>query len=76
LSGESPFWPDWNGVEWRKLLLARHELFRFEEACFLPEKEWLGMEEVDFGLTIIAWKRGSQFWPDWNGLDWQKSVLA
>jgi hypothetical protein len=29
--------------------------------------EWLGMEEVGFGLTGMAWNRGRWFWPDWNG---------
>jgi hypothetical protein len=34
------------------------------------------MEEVGFGLTGMAWIGGSRFWPDWNGLEWRKSVLA
>jgi hypothetical protein len=34
------------------------------------------MEEVGFGLTGIAWNGGSQFWPNWKGLEWRKSVLA
>jgi hypothetical protein len=58
LSGRSPFWPDWNGVEWRKLLLAR--------------LEWLGMEEVGFGLSGMAWNGGCRYWPDWNGLEWSR----
>jgi hypothetical protein len=33
-------------------------------------------EEVNFGLTGIAWNGGSWFLPDWNGLEWRKSVLA
>jgi hypothetical protein len=23
----------------------------------------------------MAWNRGSQFWPYWNGLEWRKSVV-
>jgi hypothetical protein len=34
------------------------------------------MEKVGFGLTGIAWNGGSLFCPDWNSLDWRKSVLA
>jgi hypothetical protein len=34
------------------------------------------MEEFGFGLTGMAWNGGSQFWPDWRGLEWKKSVLA
>jgi hypothetical protein len=37
-------------LEWlvgRKLILARHE--------------WLEMEEVGFGLTVMAWKGESRF---------------
>jgi hypothetical protein len=30
------------------------------------------MEEISFGLTGIAWNGKSQFWPDWNGLEWRK----
>jgi hypothetical protein len=29
-----------------------------------------------FCLTGIAWNIKSQFWPDWTGLEWRKSVLA
>jgi hypothetical protein len=35
------FWNNWNGVDWRKSVLAR--------------LEWLGMEEVRFGPTVMAW---------------------
>jgi hypothetical protein len=24
----------------------------------------------------MAWNGGSWLWPDWNGLEWRKSVLA
>jgi hypothetical protein len=48
------FWPDWNGLEWRKLVLA--------------SLKWLGMKEDGFGLTGMAWNGGSRFWLDWNGL--------
>jgi hypothetical protein len=34
------------------------------------------MEEVGFGLSRIAWISKSQFWLDWNGLEWSKAVLA
>jgi hypothetical protein len=34
------------------------------------------MEEVDFGLTEMAWNEGSWFWPDWSGMEWKKLVLA
>jgi hypothetical protein len=55
----------------------------------LARLEWLGMEEVGFPPAKKAWNKGSwfwfdcrtwkgesQFWPDWNGLEWRKSVLA
>jgi hypothetical protein len=58
----SRFWPQWNGVEWRKLVLAR--------------LKWLGIEEVSFGPTEMAGNKGSQFWLQWNGLEWRKLVLA
>jgi hypothetical protein len=38
--------------------------------------EWLGMSEVDFGSTGMAWNRGSHFWHDWNGLERKKYVLV
>jgi hypothetical protein len=34
------------------------------------------MEEVSFGLTEMAGNEGSRFWPQWNGLEWRKLVLA
>jgi hypothetical protein len=59
---EGRFWPDLNGLRWRKSVLAR--------------LKWLGMKEFSFGLTEKAWNGGSQFWPDWNSLEWRKSVLV
>jgi hypothetical protein len=38
--------------------------------------DWLGMEEVGFGLSRMAWNGGSQFLPDWNSLEWMKLVLT
>jgi hypothetical protein len=38
--------------------------------------EWLGMEEVSFGPTQMAWNGRVWFWLYWNGLEWRKSVLA
>jgi hypothetical protein len=32
------------------------------------------MEEVGFGWSRMAWNGGSQFWPDWNSLEWRKLV--
>jgi hypothetical protein len=34
------------------------------------------MEEVGFGLTEMAWNGGSRFWPEQNGLERRKLVLA
>jgi hypothetical protein len=48
------------------------------------------MKEVGFGLTGMAWNKGSWFWLDWNSfklrklvfgfiikaLEWKKSILA
>jgi hypothetical protein len=34
------------------------------------------MEVLGFGPTGMAWNGGSWFWPDSNGLEWRKSVLA
>jgi hypothetical protein len=48
------FWPDLNGLEWRKLVLA--------------QLKWFVMEEVGFNLTQTAWNRESRFWPNINGL--------
>jgi translation elongation factor EF-1beta len=39
-------------------------------------EDWHGMEEIGFGLTGMAWNRGSRVWPDWNSLERTKSVLA
>jgi hypothetical protein len=41
LNEGTQFWPDSNGLEWKNLVLAW--------------LEWLEMEDVSFGLTIIAW---------------------
>jgi hypothetical protein len=51
-NGGSRFWPDWNGLERRKSILAR--------------LEWLGMKEVGFGLTEIASNEGSFVAPGKN----------
>jgi hypothetical protein len=59
-TGAYRFLPNWNGLEWKKSVLARLER--------------LGMEEVGFGLSRMAWNEGSQFWPDWNSLEWRKMV--
>jgi hypothetical protein len=37
--------------------------------------EWLGIEEVVFGMIGMAWKEGSRFLSDRNSLEWRKSVL-
>jgi hypothetical protein len=55
------FWPTWNGLECKKSILAL--------------LEWLGIEEVVFGMTGMAWKEGSRFWSDQNSLECRKSVL-
>jgi hypothetical protein len=34
------------------------------------------MAELDFGLLGMALSGESRFWPDWNGLECRKSVLA
>jgi hypothetical protein len=34
------------------------------------------MEDFGFGLTEMTWNGGSQFWPDWNGLERRTSFLA
>jgi hypothetical protein len=34
------------------------------------------MEEIVFGLTGMVWNGGGRFWPDWNGLEWGKLILA
>jgi hypothetical protein len=62
LNEESQFWLERNGSKWRKSVLAR--------------LEWLGLKELSFGPTEIAWNGGSWFWPNLNGLEWRKSVLA
>jgi hypothetical protein len=61
-NGGSQFWPDYNGLEWRKSVLAG--------------LEWLGLEEVNFSPTEMAWNGRTQFWPDWNSLECWKSVMA
>jgi hypothetical protein len=59
--GESQFWPDWNDLQRRKLVLAR--------------LEWLEMVKVGFSLTGMIWNGGSQFWHDCNGLESKKSLI-
>jgi hypothetical protein len=49
-------------LKWRKSFLALLEL--------------LGIEKVVFGLTRMAWKSKSRFWPDRKCLGWRKLVLA
>jgi hypothetical protein len=34
------------------------------------------MENVGLGLTVMAWNKGIWFLPDWNGMEWRKSILA
>jgi hypothetical protein len=34
--------------------------------------DWLGMSDVDFGLSKMAWNKGIPFWYDWNGLERRK----
>jgi hypothetical protein len=41
------FCPDWNSLDWRKLVSAK--------------LEWHGIEKVNFGLTGKAWNGGSIF---------------
>jgi hypothetical protein len=73
------FLPDWNGLEWRKSVLAWLEWLGMEEVGFglnglefrklvLAWLEWFGMKEVGFGLTGMAGNGGSPFGPDSNGL--------
>jgi hypothetical protein len=50
-NGISRSWPDWNGLDWRKSILACLERLGIEEAGFVQLK-WLVMEEVCFGLLI------------------------
>jgi hypothetical protein len=49
--------PDLNVLEWRKSIFAG--------------LEWLGMEEVGFVFTGLACSGRSQFWSDWNILEWR-----
>jgi hypothetical protein len=37
--------------------------------------EWLGIQEVVFGITGMGWKEGSRFGSDRNSLECRKSVL-
>jgi hypothetical protein len=37
--------------------------------------DWLGIGEVVFGMTGMAWKEGRRFLSDQNSLEWRKSVL-
>jgi hypothetical protein len=59
LTGRCRFWPAWNVLECQKSILA--------------PKEWLGIKEVVFGMTGMAWKEGSRSFR--NSLEWRKSVL-
>jgi hypothetical protein len=34
------------------------------------------MEEVGFVLTGIIWTGANRYRPNWNGLEWKKSVLV
>jgi hypothetical protein len=34
------------------------------------------MEELNIGLTEIAWNGGSHFWHNYNGLEYNRSVMA
>jgi hypothetical protein len=42
----------------------------------LDTLEWLGMEEVGFGLTGMALNKGSKIWSDWNCFKWRNLVLV
>jgi hypothetical protein len=64
-------------------LLGREEVsFVFDgmalemRKTFVHRLKWLGMQEVGFGLTEMAWNGESRVWLDWNGLEWRKLVLA
>jgi hypothetical protein len=69
------FGPDWNGLELIKSVLAWCNGLEWRKSV-LARLEWLGIEEVGFGLIVMAWNGGSRFWPIWNGLEWQMLVLA
>jgi hypothetical protein len=56
------FWPAWNGLECRKLVLACLEL--------------LEMSEVSFDRTGMAWNEGSWVGPDGYGLELRKSIFS
>jgi hypothetical protein len=60
--GGSRVRPDWNGLDYTKLVLA--------------SLKWHGLAEVGFRLPAMAWNRRSLVWPGWNGLEWGKLVLA
>jgi hypothetical protein len=34
------------------------------------------MEDIGFGLTGMAWNRGSRFWLSWIGLNWRTLGLS
>jgi hypothetical protein len=60
-TGGCQFWPAWNGLECQMSILAI--------------LDWLGIEEVVFGMTGMAWKEGRRFLSDRNSMEWRKSVL-
>jgi hypothetical protein len=35
----------------------------------LARLEWLGIEEVGFRQTRMAWNGRSRFWLEWNGFE-------
>jgi hypothetical protein len=52
--------PYWNGLEWRKSVLAW--------------PEWLRLEEISFGPTGMPCNGVSRFCHDWNGMECQQST--
>jgi hypothetical protein len=74
-NGGRRFWSDWNELEWPQSVLDCLEWIGMKDVCF-DRLDWLRMEDVLFGLPGMDQKSGRRFWPDWNGFDWPKSVLA
>jgi hypothetical protein len=66
---------DWADLELVKSVSPCLELLGIEAVCF-GLAGWLGIGEVGFELTGMAWNSGSQFWPECTVLNWRKSVLA
>jgi hypothetical protein len=54
-TGGCRFWPAWKGLECQMSILAL--------------LEWLGIEEVVFGMPGMAWKEGSRFLSEQNSLN-------